>query len=90
MAATTIGIKVDDATRARLKALAEAKDRSPHWLMRTALAEYLAREEERERERREDEARWDRYVLTGEAVPNERVRQWLGALAKGRNAKCPR
>ncbi len=90
MATTTIGIKVDDNTRARLKTLAEAKNRSPHWLMRTALAEYLAREEEREHERREDEARWDRYVLTGEAVPNERVKKWLGALAEGRDAKCPR
>jgi predicted transcriptional regulator len=90
MATTTIGIKVDDNTRARLKALAEAKNRSPHWLMRTALAEFLAREEERERELREDEARWDRYVLTGEAVPSERVRKWLGALAEGRDAKCPR
>ena len=90
MATTTIGVKVDQATRDRLKALAEAKDRTPHWVMKEALAQYLIREEQREREGREDEARWDRYVLTGEAVPHERVREWLGALAEGRDHKCPR
>ncbi len=90
MASTTIGIKVDEATRERLKALAEARDRSPHWMVKRALVEYLEREEERERERLEDEARWERYVLTGEAVEHDRVRSWLEKLAKGKNAKRPR
>ena len=90
MASTTIGIKVDEATRERLKALAEARDRSPHWMVKRALVEYLEREEERELERLEDEARWERYVLTGEAVEHDQVRSWLTILAKGKNAKRPR
>jgi len=89
MARTTLGIKVDEKTHSRLRALAEAKDRTPHWILRTALAEYLEREETRDRERREDEKRWERYVLTGEAVPHERVRDWLAALADGRDEPCP-
>jgi predicted transcriptional regulator len=89
MATTTIGVKVDEAIRERLKALAEARDRSPHWIMKKALSEYLNREEKRERERHEDEQRWERYVLTGEAVPHQRVREWLGALAKGKDEQCP-
>jgi predicted transcriptional regulator len=38
MATTTLGIKVDKATQARLQALAKVKDRSPHWVLRKALA----------------------------------------------------
>ena len=90
MSSTTLGIKVDEATRSRLKALAEMKDRTPHWLMRQAIEQYLEREERAERERREDAERWDRYVLTGEAVPHEAVRAWLGGLAKGGDEPCPR
>ena len=86
----TIGVKVDEATRARLKALAEVKNRSPHWIMKEALATYLAREEQWERELKEDEARWERFVLTDEAVPHDDVRVWLAALAEGKAAKCPR
>lgn len=90
MATTTIGVKIDEATRERLRDLAEAKNRTPHWVVKEAIAEYLTREEVREQERREDQERWERFVLTGEAVPHERVREWLGALAEGREEKCPR
>lgn len=90
MASTTIGIKVDDETRERLKALAQAKDRSPHWMIKKALMEFLDREEERELERREDAARWERFVLTGEAVDHDRVRSWLEALAEGKTMPRPR
>jgi predicted transcriptional regulator len=68
MATTTLGIKVDKATQARLQALAKAKDRSPHWVLRRALAEYLEREEQRERERHEDEERWDRALVIVPAI----------------------
>jgi len=90
MASTTIGVKVDEQTRARLRALASSMNRSPHWMIKRALTEYLDREEANERERREDEARWERYVLTGEAVEHDRVRGWLAELAEGKDAKRPR
>ena len=89
MPRTTLGIKVDSETRERLDAVAEAKDRTPHWILRRALAEYLDREERRERDRLEDETRWERYALTGEAVPHARVGTWLDALAEGRDEPCP-
>jgi predicted transcriptional regulator len=40
------GIKLDDETQRHLKALVVKRDRSPHWLMRTAIENYLAREEQ--------------------------------------------
>jgi predicted transcriptional regulator len=88
--AVTTGIKLDEETHARLKALGELRDRAPHWLMKTAIAEYLDREEAYEREKREDMERWERYRLTGEAVPHERVAAWLAEVADGKTAPWPR
>jgi len=86
----TQGVKLDPEVRARLTALGAARDRSPHWLMRTAILEYLDREEAFEREKREDAERWERYQLTGEAVSHETVQQWLADIAAGKDAPCPR
>ncbi|MBV1795686.1 trifunctional transcriptional regulator/proline dehydrogenase/L-glutamate gamma-semialdehyde dehydrogenase [Siccirubricoccus sp. G192] len=43
MAASTLGVKVDDALRARLKAAAEAQGRTPHWLVKQAILSVLDR-----------------------------------------------
>jgi predicted transcriptional regulator len=88
--ATTQGIKLDDDTRRRLKALGEMRNRSPHWLMRTAIQAYLDREEKYEREKREDMARWERYQLTGEAVSHDAATRWLDDLAQGKVTPCPK
>lgn len=90
MDTTTLGIKVDAKTRERLKALGRKKDRATHWLIKKAIDEYLAREEQLERERREDEKRWERYEATGEAVPNEKVLAWLDELAAGKRTSWRR
>ena len=87
---TTQGIKLDDKTRKRLKALGEARDRSPHWLMKAAIEDYLAREERYESEKQEDLERWERYQLSGEAVSGEAVEKRLGDLSRGKAKKWPR
>ena len=89
MTRTTIGVKIDARTRERLQELAEARDRTPHWLVKEAIAEYLTREEQRVQERREDDERWERFALTVEAVEHDRVRDWLGKLARGEDGECP-
>jgi len=80
--ATTQGIKLDDKTRDRLKALAEKRNRSPHWLMRTAIESYLEREENYEREKSEDMQRWERYQLTGNSIDQETVETLLNDLSE--------
>jgi predicted transcriptional regulator len=85
--ATSQGIKLDERTQARLKSLAAKRNRSPHWLMRTAIEHYLDREEEYERERSEDMARWEHYVNTGEAIDDARVQTWLNELAQGKDTQ---
>ncbi len=86
----TQGIKLDDSTRQRLKTLATTRNRTPHWLMRTAIQDYLEREEQYEREKQEDTERWENYQLTGKAVSHEAACKWLIGLAQGKVKKCPK
>lgn len=83
--ATTQGIKLDDETRQRLKTLGQLRQRSPHWLMRTAIEKYLSQEEQYEREKAEDMAEYEHYLRTGEAIDNKVVLSWLNDLANGKN-----
>lgn len=43
MGTTTMGVKLDEATRERLKAAALRIDRTPHWLIKQAIFSYLER-----------------------------------------------
>ncbi|WP_432721407.1 trifunctional transcriptional regulator/proline dehydrogenase/L-glutamate gamma-semialdehyde dehydrogenase [Jeongeupia wiesaeckerbachi] len=46
MANTTLGIKVDDALRARIRDAAQTLERTPHWLIKQAIYAYLERVEQ--------------------------------------------
>lgn len=52
--------------------------------MRKAIETYLDSEEIYEREKREDMERWERYQLTGEAIPHEKAAAWIENLARGK------
>ncbi|EGT4349663.1 trifunctional transcriptional regulator/proline dehydrogenase/L-glutamate gamma-semialdehyde dehydrogenase [Cronobacter sakazakii] len=41
MGSTTMGVKLDDATRERIKSAATKIDRTPHWLIKQAIFNYL-------------------------------------------------
>jgi predicted transcriptional regulator len=41
MGTTTMGVKLDDATRERIKFAASRIDRTPHWLIKQAIFNYL-------------------------------------------------
>jgi len=84
------GVKLDEALHARLKALGALKERTPHWLMRTAIEEYLEREEAAEREKQEDMERWQRYQLTGHAVLHDPVATWLDSIGTDHELPCPK
>ncbi len=86
----TQAIKLDDETNKRLKALAQQRNRSAHWLMKDALERYLAEEERYEREKAEDLAEYEDYMLTGKAIDNETVTSWLNELASGKNTAWPK
>ncbi len=85
---TTTGIKLDEATRTRLQALGGLKDRSPHWLMKRAIEEYLAREERYEFEKQEDLRRWQQYRESGVFIDHDDMRSRLAALAVSAHDKA--
>ncbi|WP_181708092.1 trifunctional transcriptional regulator/proline dehydrogenase/L-glutamate gamma-semialdehyde dehydrogenase [Chthonobacter rhizosphaerae] len=71
MAATTIGVKVNDDLRARLKLAADRIGRSPHWLVKHALLSVLERIERGETVAFEaDDAAPVDLVENGEADPS--------------------
>lgn len=80
MSTTSVAVKLDDTIRERLQKLGESKDRSPHWIMKNAILEYLVKEERYEKELREDQTRWENYALTGEAIPHSDMEKWLKEL----------
>jgi len=84
------GVKLDAGLHTRLKALGEAKERTPHWLMKTAIAEYVEREEAVEREKAEDMARFQRYKLTGKTIAHEDVKKWLSSWGSENELPCPK
>jgi len=87
---TTQALKLDDETNERLKTLAQQRDRSAHWLMREALHRYLAEEERYEREKAEDLAEYEDYLMTGKAVDSGTVTTWLNELASGKKTAWPK
>ena len=46
--ASTTSLKLDLKIKRRLQRLASARRRSPHWIMREAIEQYVEREEKRE------------------------------------------
>jgi len=77
---SSLALKLDEATRQRLQALGRVRDRSPHWLMKKAVLEFLDREESYEQEKQEDLARWERYRLSEHAVAQQAVEEWLDSF----------
>jgi len=84
----TVGVKLDSDTRNRLRQLGYAKDRSTHWMMKEAIAHYLDVEERYEREKEEDNARWQRYVDTGQAIRHEAVTKRIDELVGRKTRKA--
>ena len=84
-----IGVKLDDKLQTRLKALGEKCERSPHWLMKKAIAEFVDREEAADQERQLLLERWNRYQETGEAISHEAVVNWLETWGTDKESSCP-
>ena len=85
----TMSLKLDAELRHRLRRLAEARRRTPHWLMREAIAQYVGREEAREQLRADALAAWAEYEATGQHATGEAVDAWLAQLEAGEDADPP-
>jgi predicted transcriptional regulator len=84
-----VAIKIDEDIKARVKRLAEARQRTPHWLMREAITQYVEREEKREAFRQEALEAWEAYRATGRHVTAEEADAWLAELEQGKDVEPP-
>ena len=82
-------LKLSPETRDRILHLAEARRRTPHWVMVDAIEQYLAREEQREALRQDALAAWEQYRATGMHLTADEADRWLADLEAGRKTKAP-
>jgi predicted transcriptional regulator len=87
---STTSLKLDGAMKDRVQRLAAARRRSPHWVMREAVEQYVEREEKREQLRQDALARWASYQETGLHVTAGEADAWLARLEAGKNASIPK
>lgn len=84
-------IKIDDAVKGRVQSLAAIRERSPHWIMREAIRQYVEREEARESFKVEALAFWDAYRETGRRLTAAETTAWLeswGTPSETRRPEC--
>ncbi len=81
MANSTMGVRLNDETQVRLEALGKARDRTPHYLMKVAIEQFLEVEEALEAERQLVKSRWTKFELTGETIDHADVKAWAASLS---------
>ena len=87
--AINVTIKIDATERERLKSLAVAKKRTPHYLMKEAIERYLEDEEAEQLAIQEATVSLEHYERTGLHITLDEVKQWVKDLKTDRNAKLP-
>lgn len=84
-----VAVSLSPDVRDRLLALAAARDRSPHWMMREAIVQYVEREERREGFRQDALGAWTAYEATGAHVTADEADTWLARLEAGEDVDAP-
>jgi predicted transcriptional regulator len=84
-----VAIKIDEDTKARLKRLAEARQRTSHWLMREAITQYVDREEKREVFRQETLKAWEAFRENGLHLTANEADAWMAQLEQGNDIDPP-
>jgi predicted transcriptional regulator len=84
-----VAIKIDEVIKARLKRLADARQRTSHWLMREAIAQYVDREEKRETFRQVTLKAWEAFRVDGLHVTANEADAWMAQLEQGHDVVPP-
>ena len=87
--AINVTVKLDDSERNSLKSLALAKQRTPHFLMKEAIARYIEDEEAEQAYIAAAAASLAHFQKTGLHTTLDEVKDWAKALRKNRRAKMP-
>jgi predicted transcriptional regulator len=84
-----VSVKLDEDLKSRVQLLATTRQRSPHWVMREAIRQYIEREEARESFKQEALASWTAYQETGRHVTGAEARAWLNTWGTDAEAEPP-
>ncbi len=84
-----VAVKLDPQMHERVKQLADARDRSTHWMLREAIVQFVEREEKREEFRQAGLKAWSDYQETGLHVSHSEADDWLARLEAGEEAVIP-
>lgn len=87
--ARPVTIKIDEDIKARVKSLADIRQRTSHWLMREAIIQYVDREEKREAFRQDTLKAWEEYRTTGLHATAEAVEAWLASWGTDNELPAP-
>lgn len=88
-AISSTSVKLDSRTKQRIQRLASLRRRSPHWVLREAIEQYVEREEKREQFHQDALAAWDHYQTTGMHLTAGEADKWLAKLEAGKGAAPP-
>jgi predicted transcriptional regulator len=89
MSTATTTLKLDADLKDRVRRLAAARRRTPHWILREAVEQYVGREEQREQFRQDALTAWSDYQANGLHVTAEEADAWLAKLEAGEDAEAP-
>ncbi|MBV1775314.1 CopG family ribbon-helix-helix protein [Burkholderiaceae bacterium DAT-1] len=82
-------LKLDDALKTRVQALAHASRRSSHGIMLEAIQQYVEREEAKVQFTQEALAAWTAYRETGQHLTGQEVRNWLDTWGSDTEQAAP-
>jgi predicted transcriptional regulator len=74
-----VSVKLDLDVRTRVGNIAEARHRSPHWVMKEAICQYVDREEKRDAFKKDALIAWYEYQDTGLHATSLDVDAWLAS-----------
>jgi predicted transcriptional regulator len=84
-----VTIKLEESDRERLKTLALAKKRTPHYIMKEAIQQYLEQEEAEQRFIQLAKQELESYRKTGEHITLDEFRAWVQDVKQAPNAPMP-
>ncbi len=82
-------VKLDFEMKNRIQHLADIRQRSAHWIMRTAISEYINREEAKESFKQEAISSWKAYQATGEHLTGAEIGDWLNTWGTDKEVELP-
>jgi predicted transcriptional regulator len=87
--AKPVSVKLDSDTRARVEQLAQARNRTAHWMMREAISQYVDREEKRDAFKQDTINAWKEYQETGLHATADEVETWLNSWGTDNELPAP-